>query len=114
MQAERVGGGFGRRQADAQDGVRAQLGLVGGAVQGQQFGVDGFLLGGVPAEERVGNLVVDVGDGFENAFAAVAFLIAVAQFQGFMHAGRRAGWDCCAAPGAVRQDDFDFHGGVTA
>ena len=60
--------GLGNSDRDTEDGVRAELALVGGAVELDQEVVDLLLLGDL--EARLNKLgcdgVVDVGDGLEN------------------------------------------------
>ena len=77
-QARRLGSGAGDGQRHAQDGVGAELGLVGGTVRGNQRGIDGTLVEGVEAHDGVSALVVDVLDGLRNALAQVAALVAIA------------------------------------
>ena len=50
-QADGVGGGLGDGERDAEGGVRAELGLVGGAVEFDQQAVDGDLVERVHAEQ---------------------------------------------------------------
>ena len=68
----------------------------------------------VAAVERRGDLAVDVGDGLAHAFAAVARLVAVAQFERFALAGRRARRHRRAPHGAAVERDVDFDGRVAA
>lgn len=73
--------GLGNSQADAEDGVRAELGLVRGAIELDEQLVNGRLvldidarLNELRAEDRV-----DVLDGLENALAAPLALVSVAK-----------------------------------
>ena len=59
----RLGSGAGNCQRHAQNGVGAELGLVGGTVRGDQRGIDGALVEGIEAHDGIGALVVDVFDG---------------------------------------------------
>ena len=59
-------------------------------------------------------VVVDVGDGLEDALAEVALLVAVAQLDRLVRAGAGPGGDRGGADGAVVEQDFDFEGGVAA
>ena len=61
-----------------------------------------------------GDLAVDIGDGLTDAFAAVAALVAVAQFQRFALAGRCARGHCGASERAIGKRDVDFDRGVAA
>ena len=55
-------GGLGGRQRDAEDGVGAEPALVRGPVELDHRLVEGALLGGAGALQRLGDLAVDVGD----------------------------------------------------
>src|SRR6185437_15663141 len=81
---------LGRGEADAEDGVGAKPPLVGGAVQIDQHAVERHLIGGVEARERIEDLAVDCLDGALDALAAIASLVAVAELDRLMRAGRRA------------------------
>ena len=59
----------GNGQRHAQDGVSAELGLVGRTVGGDQRGIDGTLVEGIEAHDGIGALVVDVLDGLRDALA---------------------------------------------
>ena len=56
--------------------------------------------------------LVHIVDGFEHALAAITFLIAIAQFDGFMFAGRRSRRHCCPAYLTANQSYFSFDGRV--
>ncbi len=104
LSAER--GGLGIGQADSQDGVGAQFGLVGGAVQPDHRRVKLFLVLPVPARQFHCDLVIDVADGVGDPFAAKMALVAVAQFMRLKQAGRRpAGDRRNAGHAAVQGDD---------
>ena len=62
-QAHALRGGLGAGQRHAEDGVGAQIGLVGGAVQLDELLVDGGLVEYVLADESVGDDGVDVLHG---------------------------------------------------
>ena len=113
-QARRLGCGAGNGQRHAQDGVGAELGLVGRTVRGNQRGIDGALVEGVEAHDGVSTLVVDMLDGLRNALAQVAVLVAIAQLAGFKGAGRSTRRHHCAAKAAVLEHDLDLDGGVAA
>ena len=95
-------------QRDAQDGVGAELGLVRGAVEFEQELVDGRLLRDVLAHEFGSDDLVDVADGLQHAAAQVAFLVAVAQLDGFVGAGAGAAGDGGPTPRVRGQKDVDF------
>ncbi len=86
-QANLFSGGSGTGQGHAEQGVCAQVAFGFSAVQTEQFLVDADLVGDCPADQRFGNNLIDVGDGFFDAFAKIAGRIAVAQFQGFPFTG---------------------------
>ena len=71
-EARGVGGGAGGGHGDGEDGVGAEFGLVGGAVEFDHFGVDALLVAGVEALDGL---------------ADVVGLVAVAEFDGFVLAG---------------------------
>ncbi len=72
------------------------------------------LIGGFPAEQRIGDHFVDVSDGFQNAFAEITALVAIAQFQRFALAGGGAARYRGAAHDAAFQVNFDFNGWIAA
>src|SRR6185312_7949917 len=72
------------------------------------------LIGGVEARERIEDLAVDCLDGALDALAAIASLVAVAELDRLMRAGRRARRHGGAAQGAGLQRDFDLDGGIAA
>ena len=86
-------GGLGDSQGDAEDGVGAEFGLGGGAVQFEHHLVDGSLLGGVHTDDRRGNHLVHVLDRLEDALAAVALGIAVTKLKSLVLAGGCPGRD---------------------
>ena len=107
-------GGLGGGERDAEDGIGAEAAFVGGAVERDHGLVDLGLRLGVHAAERLENLAVDRLDRLAHALAAVAGLVAVAQFHRLMHAGGGAGGHRGAAERAVLQDDVDFDGRIAA
>ena len=113
-QASRLGSGAGNGQRHAQDGVGAELGLVGGTIRSDQRGIDGALIEGIEAHDGIGALVVDVLDGLRNALAQVAALVAIAQLAGLKGAGRSTRRHHCAAKAAVLEHDLDLDGGIAA
>ena len=109
-----VGGGAGHREADAEDGVGADLLLVGAAVDGEHLGVDEALLAGLEAEELGAELVDDRVDGLLDALADVAVLVAVTSLDGLEGTGRGAAGDGRAGDRAVVEGDLDLDRGVAA
>ena len=113
-QVQRGGRGLGAGEGDAEDGVGAQAGLIGGAVELDEQLVDAGLVEDVAAEQGLGYLGVDVLHGAGHALAEVTALVAVTQLAGLVHAGGGAGGDGRAADGAVVEGDFDLYGRVAA
>ena len=109
--AQSLGSGPGHGHGHRQDGVGAQAGLVGGAVQIDHGLVDLGLVQGVHADDGVSDLGVDVGDRFGHGLAAVG-LAAVPQLAGLIDAGGSAGGHDGPAHDAVVQVDLRLHGGV--
>ena len=95
-------------KADTERGVGAEPALVRRAVELDQGGVDGVLVLGVHARERVEDLALDRGDRLQHAFAAVARHVAVAQLDRLVGAGRGAGRHGRAALCAGFEDDVDL------
>ncbi len=76
--------------------------------------VDAALVLGVHAGERVEDLAVDGGDRLEHALALIAGLVAVAQLDGLVGAGRGAGRHGRATLRAVLEDHVHLDGRVAA
>ena len=106
-----VGGGLGRGERHAEDGVGPEAPLAVGAVERDQLVVEQALVGAVEADDGVGDLAVDVVDRGAHALAAVA-LAAVAQLVGLVRAGAGAARDDGPAPRARQQFDVDLDGRV--
>ncbi len=109
-----IGGGLGDGQRDAQNGIGAQTGLVGCAVQLDQRAVDGHLLGRVRTHQRLGDLAVDGGHRVEHALAQIARLVAVAQFDRLMLAGGGARGHGGAPHRPVFEDHIHLDGRIAA
>jgi hypothetical protein len=111
-------GGFGRRlgdrQRNAEDRVGAEPRLVGRAVEGDHRLVDLDLLLGLEAADGVENVAGDRFDRLLDALAAVAALVAVAQLDRLVGAGRGARRHGGAAHRAVFEHDVDLDGRVAA
>ena len=113
-QAQGIRRGFGNRQAGAENGICAQFGFIRGAVQLEHHHINRHLLGGVPTDQRISDVVVDIVHCLRNALAQVAALVAVAHFERFVHARRCPRGDGGAAPAAVSQHNLDFYRRVAA
>ena len=113
-QAHRLGGGLGHGQRDAQDGVGAQLALVGRCRPARCMirSMRTWSVASMPTSSSSRSL--HVVDGLEHALAAVAVLVAVAQFDRLVLAGRGAAGHGGPADAAVLQEDIDLDGGVAA
>ena len=88
--------------------------LFGGAVEGDHRLVDLDLILGVQAGDGVENVAVDGLDRLQDALAAVAALVAVAQFHRLVRPGRGARGHRRAAHGAVLEDDIDLDRRIAA
>ena len=90
---EREAGGFGGRAGDrqrgAEDRVGAELRLVFRSVKLLHEQVDHGLLACVHSFQFVGDRVIDVVHGLQNALAAEALLVAITQFERLARSGRR-------------------------
>jgi hypothetical protein len=89
------------------------LGLVRRAVEGDQGLIDDALVGGVEAEQFLGDLVVDVVDGLAHRLAAV-LVAPVAQLDRLELAGRGARGHRGPAGGTGLELDLDLDRGVAA
>ena len=101
-------------ERDAEDGVGAEPAFVGRAVERDHGFVDLDLRLGIHAGERVENLAVDRLDRVAHALAEIALLVAVAQLDGLVRAGRGARRHAGAAARAVLKHDIDLDGRIAA
>ena len=97
---------------DTKQRVRTEPALGRRAVERDHLLVERPLIE-VGAHERRRDLAVDVRDGRADALAEIPRLVAVAQFQRFAFAGRRAGRHRRASERAAGAD-VDFNGGIAA
>ena len=109
-----VGGRLGDGEADAENGVRAGALLVLGAVGLVEDLVDDALLARLDALDCGAELVDDRLDGLQHALAAVAALVAVAEFVRLECAGGCAGGDGRALDDAVVEEHLHLDGRVAA
>ena len=112
-QARRLRRGARGGERGAEDGVGAELGLVGRAVEVEHRLVDEALVVGLEADDRAGDVLDDALDGLLHALADVA-LAAVAQLDGLEGAGGGTAGDGGATERAVLEEDLDLDGGVAA
>ena len=110
-QLGRLGGGPGDGQADAEDRVGAEPGLVRRAVEVDHREVDQALVARVLAEQLGLDLLDDRAYGLLDALAAVLG-VAVAEFDRLERAGRRAGGHGRPGLREVVEHDFDLDGWV--
>ena len=108
-----LGGGVGDRERDSEDGVCAELGLVGRRVEVEHRLVEESLLVGFEALDRRCDGLEDALDGANRALAEVA-VAAVAQFDGLECARGRAAGDRGPAERAVVEGDLDLDSWVSA
>ena len=113
-QAGRLRGRLGHGQADAEDGVGAELGLVRGAVQVEQRVVDQPLLVDVVPDDLLVDVLQDGGDRLLDTLAAVPGLVAVPQLDGLELTGGRARRHCRPGDGVVVEENLDLDSGVAA
>ena len=113
-QARGDGAGLGHGQGDAENGVGAQSALVLRAVEGNQRLVDAALVLGVHAAEGVENLAIDVVYRLADALAAPEILVAIAQLDGLMRAGRGTRGHGGAAETAIFEDHIDLDRRIAA
>ena len=105
------GGRLRDSEGNAEDGVRAELGLGRGAVEFDHGLVDSTLVGGHHADDCRGDDLVDVLHRLENTLAAVAGT-AVAELEGLVLTGGSAGRNGGNADNAGIQGNFNFDGRI--
>ena len=87
-QAGGFGGGLGHGQRHTENSVGAEPALVLRAVEFDQRLIDAALILGFHVAQRVVDLSIDRLDRLGDAFAEIAALVAIAQLDGFVRAGR--------------------------
>ena len=112
-QPGRLGRGLGDGERGAEDGVGAEVGLVGGAVELDHGLVDLALVVGAETLDGRADLLDHRVDGLLHALAEVA-VAAVAQLDGLELPGRRAARHGRTAEGTVVEQHLDLDGGVAA
>ena len=103
-----------RRKGNRQDGVRTQSGLIGRAVRLDHRRIHRACIGGIQPEDGLCNRRIDIFDRPQDALAAIARPVAVAQLQRFKFARRSAARRTSPARRAVRQKHLRFHRRVAA
>ena len=84
-----IGCGLGGRHGDAENGIGAELRLVGRAVEFDHGLVDGDLIFGLHTHKGFIDRRVDALDGLLDALAAIAALVTITQLHGLVSARRR-------------------------
>src|SRR5262249_38321417 len=102
------------RAGDAQQRVGSEPRLVLRAVELDHPIVDRGLVVGAHADQPPCDLLLDVGDRHAHALAAETVRIAIAQFDGFVLARRRPGWNLRLAPDLAVELDLDLQRWVAA
>ena len=111
---DRLGRGVGRRQADAEEGVRSEPRLVRRSVQVDQQTVEADLVDGVDAKQLGAERLVDVADRGEDALSAIALRVAVAHLHRLVRAGRGSRRDDGRAHRSVVQEEIDLDRRIAA
>ncbi len=112
--ADGGGGGVGVGEGNAEEGVRAELLFVLGAIEFDEGLIERDLIERIHAAQGGGDVIVDRIDGLGHALAEVAFLVAVTEFPSFVLAGGGPTGHGGTAMHAAFEVDFDFDGGVAA
>jgi hypothetical protein len=99
------------RERDAEDRIRAETALVRRAVEFDQPPVERLLVGCVEADDRYGDLAVDVRHSPRDGLAAVR-ATTIAQLDGLVGAGRGSGGDGGAADSAGLDPHVDLDGWI--
>ena len=104
-------------QRYAQDSVRAQTGLVGGAIQIDHSLVDCLLIQSVHADDLLSDLAVNSVNSLQHALTHVALLVAITQLASLEDTGGCAGRNSCTAhecAGISLNVNLNLNGGVAA
>ena len=108
-----VRAGFGDRERHTQQGIGAETGFVVRAVERDERVVDQPLIEALEADDRLGDLPVDVRDGPLHTLAAVA-VAAVPKLDGLVGAGAGPARNRRPPPGAREELDLDLDGRVAS
>jgi hypothetical protein len=103
-----------QRQRDAEDRVRAEIGLIGGAVELEEHPIDLALVVRVDPIQRRPDHLVHVRRRSEDALAAEPLGVPVPELERLVLAGRGAARHRCPAEPAVDQDRVYLDGRVPA
>ena len=102
------------RQRNAEQRIRPKILFVLAPVELDQLAINRFLIERIGTREALRDGFIDRTHGFRNALAAVALLVAIAQFPRFMLARAGAARNRRAPECAALQVDIDFNGRIAA
>ena len=97
----------------AQDGIRAEVAFIRGAIQFKHKLVKFNLVQSIETDNGPGDGAVNVINGFANPFTVVAAFVAIAQFDSFVSAGAGSARHQGPTPATAGQNDFYFYGRIT-
>ncbi len=106
--------GLGDGERHAEDGVGAEPRLVVRAVERDHRLIDLELILGLKPGDGVEKVAIDGLNRFQDALAAEASLVSVAQFDRFARPGGSAGWNGGSSHRAVFQHDIHLDRGIAA
>ena len=109
--AELAGRGTRHAQGHGQDGVGAQVGFVGSAVQVEHHLIDELLVGGIDTDQCRCENLVDIGNGPRYALSAEA-VSTISKLHGFERPCRRTAGNRRPTKATASKTDFSLHGGV--
>src|SRR3546814_19111712 len=113
-QAARIGGGLRGGEADAEDRIGAEAALVRRAVEVDHRLVEFALVLGIEADQRLGDIAVHGGYRLDDTLAEIARLVAIAQLERLLRAGRGARRNPGPAEASVFQPHTHIHRWVAA
>ena len=111
---EIVGGSLSCSKRNAEDGVGAEVGFRGSAVEVEHDLVNADLIEGAVTAESVGDRAVYIGHCFLNALAHIARFVAVAELESLVLACGCTGGNGCASHNAAFEDYIYFNCRVAA
>ena len=101
-------------EGDTEDGVGTKVLLGRRSIEFDHLLVDGPLVEDAHAFDHGSDAFVDIGHGFQRAFAQVAALVAVTEFEGFIFTGAGAARNGGTAHDATFQGYINLHGRIAA
>ena len=106
---EQIGRGMSASQRHAENRIGAEVALGSGSVERDHRFVDADLIGHLHAENLLGDDFIHILNGLQHAFSAITPLVAVAQFERFVFAGRGSGRNGCTADSPACGSYFHFN-----